>query len=319
MPDIKNKITLAAGKASLGLKKRSPEILLASGIIFSGAAIFMSVKSTLKAGEVIDKHKEKMDQIHEALELKTDDYTLEDSKKDTVKAYVQTGWEFAKLYAPTIIFSALSLTLILSSHGIIKKRNAALAASLASVRTAFDEYRGRVVRDLGKEMDNHFLYDTVEKVAEVETVDENGKKKKIKEKYQVPTKSSVYSRFFDETNPNWEKDGSANYLFVRSQMIYLQKKLQANGYLFLNDVYKQLDLPITIAGQSAGWIYDFDNKDNSLIYFEGFDIDGDETNLSGAVRALKNGYEWSVLLDFKNIKDNILEDVKRVDSSIDEI
>ena len=99
-------------------------------------------------------------------------------------------------------------------------------------------------------------------------------------------------------------------------MLYLQQKLIANGYLFLNDVYKELGLPISIAGQSAGWLYDYDNKDKTIIYFDGFDINGNEFNLSEYVRAFKNGYERNCLLNFMNIRDDILTDLPRIDSTV---
>lgn len=317
--DVKNTLTRTVGKAKLWGIKRSPEILLAAGIISGGVALFTAVKETLKAEEVLDEHERKMDEIVGALDLANTseeeiDYTEDDAKKDKVKAYIQTGWAFAKLYAPTFIFAGLSLTCILTSHGIMRKRNLALAATLATVRSAFDDYKGRVIRDLGPEMNEHFLYDTVDKTIEKEVTDDNGKTKKVKEKYKAPTANSAYSRFFDESNPNWEKDGSANYFFIRSQLIYLQDKLISKGHLFLNEVYDALDMPITIAGQSAGWIYDYSNRDKTLIGFEGFDIN--EVDNSPAVRALMNGYERNCLLNFTNIMDDILTDLPRVDNEV---
>ena len=231
--------------------------------------------------------------------------------------YVKTAGKLLKHYAPTIIFASLSLTCILTSHGILRKRNIALAASLATVRTAYDEYRGRVIRDLGREMDEHFLYDTKEEVREKEVTDpETGKTKKLKEKIQVPQYQNAYSRIFDNCNApdQFEKDGAANYIFIRSQMLYLQQKLIRDGYLFLNDAYKQLGFPITLAGQSAGWIYDYDNKEGTQIFFEGFDEY--EINNSKAVRDLMNGRENSIIINFLNIRDNILTDIPRVDSKV---
>ena len=320
--DVKNTLTRTCGKVKLATIKHSPEILLAAGIISGAAALVFAVKETLKAEEILDQHNDKIIKIADAraaVEGTEDEgeYTEDDVKKDKVRAYMQTGWEFAKLYAPTALFAGLSLTCILTSHGIMRKRNLALAASLSLVQKAFDEYRGRVVRDLGPTMDEHFLYDTVEKVTEKEVTDENGKTKKVKEKTLVPTKTSVYSRFFDEANDNFEKDGCANYRFVRSQMLYLQQKLIANGYLFLNDVYKALGFPITIAGQSAGWIYDFNNRDNTIIRFRGFDEK--EVNNSPVVMAFMNGYERNCLIDFENIRNDILTDIQLVDSSVDVI
>ena len=315
MGDFKGKLTRGFGKAKFTAIKYSPEILLASGILSGAACIFFACKGTLKASGIVEEHEKMVNDIHEALEIADEgEYTKEDAKKEMVVAYTKTGVSFVKTYAPAIIFGTLSMACILSSHGIMKKRNVALAASLATVRTAFDEYRGRVVRDLGKEMDKHFLYDTVEEVREKEVVTEDGKKKKVKEKVMVPTKTSAYDRFFDESNPNWEKDGSANYIFIRSQMLHLQNKLISRGYLYLNEVYSALDLPITIAGQSAGWVYDYDDRENTLLFFDGFDVN--EVENSRAVRDLQNGYERNVLIRFVNVKDNIHDDVRRVDPSV---
>lgn len=320
---LQDKLTRTIGKGRLAIKKKSPEILLAAGILTGAAALVCAITETLKADTVIDEHREMMDKIEEAVDLAESeddvDYSIEDEKRDKFKAYVKTGWSFAKLYAPTIILSAVSITCILTSHGIMRKRNVALAATLATVRTAYDEYRSRVVRDLGADMDRHFLYDTVDEERTREVTDSKGKVKEVKETISKPQFANAYSRIFDNCNvpDQWEKSGSANYIFIRSQMIYLQKKLIRDGYLFLNDVYKCLGFPITLAGQTAGWIYDYNNRDNTLISFEGFGEE--EINNSPEVRDLMNGYENSIILNFLNIKDDILTDIPRVDSRVDVI
>lgn len=324
---LKDQLTRAIGKGRLTLKKNSPEILLVSGIISGGVALAFAIKSTLEVESILDDHAKRMERINNV----EDDEEIDDGKGHSVVVtpqvkkrlvalqYGKTALSFTKLYAPTIIFAGLSLTCILTSHGIMRKRNLALAASLATVRTAFDEYRSRVVRDLGKEMDNHFLYDTVEETVERKVVDENGKEKIKKEKIQKPQFANAYSRIFDNCNApdQFEKDGSANYIFIRAQMLHLQDKLKANGYLFLNDVYKALNFPITLAGQTAGWIYDYNDPENTQIFFEGFDVD--EVGNSPAVRDLMNGYENSIIINFLNIKDDILTDIPRVDSRVDVI
>ena len=326
MSEIGNKITRGFGKVRLWGIKRSPELLLAGGIISGTAALVLAVKETLKVEEILDEHIKKLDDVksvEEGTELvdsetgKTIIYDDKTKNKVIALTYVKTAGKLLKHYAPTIIFASLSLTCILTSHGILRKRNIALAASLATVRTAYDEYRGRVIRDLGREMDEHFLYDTKEEVREKEVTDpETGKTKKLKEKIQVPQYQNAYSRIFDNCNApdQFEKDGAANYIFIRSQMLYLQQKLIRDGYLFLNDAYKQLGFPITLAGQSAGWIYDYDNKEGTQIFFEGFDEY--EINNSKAVRDLMNGRENSIIINFLNIRDNILTDIPRVDSKV---
>lgn len=314
---VKEKLTRFAGKALLTGKKYSPEILLGAGLASGAATLYFACKETITAGEVLDRHKAAMDEIHEALELEDPDFGKREAQINTVKVYGRTAWEMFRNYAPAIIFGSLSVGCILASHGIMRKRNLALAASLVTVRSAFDEYRGRVRRDLGDDMDRHFMYDTVEKTIEHEETDEDGKTKKVKEKLVLPTGAIGYDRFFDEANPQWEKDGAANYLFVRSQLVTLRNMQIARGYLFLNEVYDMLGFTITVAGQGAGWIYDPSNPEGTLIGFEGFDLS--EIGLSDQVRAFKNGYERCVLLHFENIRDDILTDLPRVDSRIDQI
>ena len=51
---------------------------------------------------------------------------------------------------------------------------------------------------------------------------------------------SDYAKFFDEYNPNWEKDSEYNLMFLRAQQNYANDLLVKRGYLFLNDVYKML-------------------------------------------------------------------------------
>ena len=58
--------------------------------------------------------------------LTTKAYSIEDSKKDLSVVYLQTGVKLAKLYAPAVALGALSITGILASNNILRKRNVAL-------------------------------------------------------------------------------------------------------------------------------------------------------------------------------------------------
>ena len=92
-----NKITRAFGKATLTLKKHSPEILVVAGIVGTVTSAVMACKATTKAGDIVEKMKKDLDDIHKASELEDVDYTEEDIKKDTTIVYAQTGIKFAKL------------------------------------------------------------------------------------------------------------------------------------------------------------------------------------------------------------------------------
>lgn len=48
-------------------------------------------------------------------------------------------------------------------------------------------------------------------------------------------------------------------LVLRMYQNYANERLKVNGYLYLNEVYKILDLPSTEEGNCVGWIYDEEN------------------------------------------------------------
>ena len=72
-------------------------------------------------------------------------YSEEDKQRDTVIVYSKMAVGLAKVYAPAIGFTAAGIGLMVLSRNILRSRNAALAAALATTTTSFKEYRKRVV------------------------------------------------------------------------------------------------------------------------------------------------------------------------------
>lgn len=69
-----------------------------------------------------------------------------------------------------------------------------------------------------------------------------------------PNDLSVYARCFDETNPEWTKSPDFNVAFISTVEHYMNHKLRANGFVFLNEVYEALGFARTSAGQLVGWL-----------------------------------------------------------------
>ena len=232
------------------------------------------------------------------------DYTEEDGKKDLAIAYVQTGVKIAKLYGPSVILGTLSITAILTSNNILRKRNIALAAAYTAVDKSFKEYRGRVVERFGEALDKELRYNIKAKEVEETIVDEEtGEEKVVKKTVEVAGLDSIsdYAKFYDDGCLGWSKDPDLNLMFLRRQQDAANDTLKAQGYLFLNDVYAMLGIPKTRAGQVVGWIYDEkepigDNYVDFGIY---------DTN-KPSNRDFVNGYERTILLDF-NVDGNILD------------
>lgn len=293
-------------RAGLKLKKHSPEILLAAGVIGGVASAVMACKATLKVHDVLNEAKENLDAIHECVEHPEDlkeEYTPEDSKRDTAIVYTQTGIKLAKLYGPAVMLGAASITCILASNNIIHKRNVALAAAYSTLDKSFKEYRGRVVERFGKDLDRELKYNIKAVEVEEKIVDENGNESTITKTIEVanPHEYSDYARVFDESCTGWEKDAEMNLYFIKQVQNWANDKLKSESYLFLNDVYEALGFQKTKAGQIVGWVYDEKHPvGDNYVDFGIYNI------YSEPKRAFINGYERNIILDF-NVDGSILD------------
>ena len=258
--------------------------------------------ATTKISGILDETKEQLDAIHKCSENKemSEKYTQDDAEKDTAIVYAQTGIKIAKLYAPAVILGTLSIASIVTSNGILKKRNAALAAAYVTVDTSFKQYRNRVKDRFGETIDKELRYGLKAETVSKTSVDENGNEVTTEETVYSgdPNLYSDYARIF---NPNWEKDSDYNFYFLKGQQEYMNDLLRSRGYLFLNEVYEALGFPITKAGQVVGWLYRPDNPiGDNYVDFGIFNLQSEKAC------DFVNGYERSIILDF-NVDGNIYD------------
>lgn len=307
-------VNRTVSKVGFKMKKYSPEILVAAGVVGTIASAVMACKATLKVNDILAESKEKIETIHECAAdtslVESGRYTQEDAKKDLTIVYAQTGLKFAKLYAPAVILGALSITSILASNNILRKRNVALSAAYAALDKGFKDYRSRVVERFGEEVDRQLKYNLKTEKIEEKVVDpETGKEKKVKKTVEVCNGSefaSPYARFYDDGCKGWEKNSELNLLFLRAEQNYANDRLKARGYLFLNEVYERLGIPTTRMGQVVGWIYDPKNPDHKGDNYVDFGIYNMHRE---KVRDFVNGYEEVILLDF-NVDGDILDKIE---------
>ena len=301
--EIMSKASGALNKIGFGLKKRSPKILVAVGVVGTVVSAVMACKATTKINTILDETKEQLDKIHEYAGNPdvAEKYNAEDAKKDTAIVYGQAGVKLAKLYAPAVGLGILSISSILASNNILRKRNMAISAALAAATQDFKDYRNRVIERFGKEVDHQLRYNIKAEEIEETVTDEKGKEKKVKKNVEVADpNASGYAKYFTRSNPYWEEDSSYVEMFLRSQQNFANDKLKANGHLTLNDVYDMLGFHDSKAGMVVGWIYDLDhpNGDN---YVE-FDVK--KVNLPNE----QGGYEEAYAIDF-NVDGNIYNEM----------
>lgn len=298
--EIMKSVNGVASKTIMKLKKHSPEILVVAGIAGTVVSAVLACKATTKVAEILDETKGTLDTIHEGMEtgaINGQEYTTEDGKKDTVVVYAQTGVKLAKLYGPAIILGTLSITSILASNNILRKRNVALGAAYAAIDKSFKEYRGRVIERFGEQVDTELKYGIkAKKFEEIEVDPETGKEKKVKKTVMVadPNLQSDYAVYFDSKSRNYETNPDYNRMFLKAQQAFANDKLQTRGHLFLNEVLDDLDLPRTPAGQIVGWTKD---GPDGYVNFRIVEVE----------RETEDGrHEPVLLLDF-NVEGNIWE------------
>lgn len=254
-------------------KKHSPEILTAVGIISGVAATATAVYSTMHCEEVLDRHQDKMRQIAKARYVADNDtditYTKDSEESDKRLVFTQTAIDFAKLYAPTVLLTGLSITCILSAHNIMSKRNAAVVAAFTALNEKFNNYRDKVRDEYGEEVDNRFYRNT----EAVEVVNE--KTGEVEKKEEPKKIDACTDRFFDELSPFWDHyNAEMNVAQLRATIKQANDRLHIYGHVFLNDVYAMLGIPDTTAGAVMGWIIDDEHPDTEVDF--GVNSMGDE-------------------------------------------
>lgn len=292
-----NTLTRNMNRAGLKLKKYSPEILIAAGVIGTVTSAVMACKATTKLNDVLEETNNEVEKIENYVEKNgySKEYSEEDKKKDLAIVKTQGIVKVIKLYAPSVALGTLSLTAIISSNNILRKRNIAIAAAYTAVDQSFKDYRKRVVERFGKDLDRELRHNIKAKEIEEVVVDENGKETIETKTVNIAERPeySDYAKIYDSGNTGWCKDPEANLMFLKRQEDYANDKLKENGHLFLNEVYDMLGFPRTRAGQEVGWIYDEKNPvgDN---YVDFGIYDPTKPKNSDFV----NGYERTIILDF---------------------
>ena len=310
--EIMNGVTRAFYGAKFQLKKHSPEILAAAGVVGVVTSAVMACKATTKAQEILKEHERNVEQIQEILEDETisaETYTKEDAEKDLKIYKVQTAAKIVKAYAPAVILGGLSIGSMLASNNILRKRNVGLAAAYAAVDTGFKEYRSRVVERFGQELDKELRHNLkVKEIQKTVTNPETGKEETVTET-EVDSaidlwngNRSCYAKVYDDGCLGFTDDPETNLTFLRAQMAYANDLLKRRGYVFLNEVYEMLGFPKTKAGQVVGWVYD---KDENRVGDNYIDFGIYDTSNASA-RDFVNKRSKRVILDF-NVDGPIME------------
>lgn len=289
---VKNAVTSKVARQVLKTQKHSPQLLFAGGVIGIAGTVVLACRATLKLEEVLiqaEKDHADVDQLTKN--------TRRETARDHAYINVRTALEISKLYAPAVTVGVASVAALTGSHVILTKRNVALTAAYKAIEEGFEKYRDRVREEFGEEKELEIRHGS--EIVSNYQFNEKGEPISGKNMLAPLDKPSVYARFFDELNPNWQRHPEYNLIFLNNQQSWLNDKLHARGHVFLNEVYDALGMERSKAGAVVGWVVRKDGGDN-YIDFGHFNSDNPRA------RDFVNGREPSILLDF-NVDGVILD------------
>lgn len=299
----------ALSKVGRVLKGAAPEIAIVAGTAGLVTAGVLACKETPKAMKTVEEHKTKMATVEEATKngvtAAGETYSDEDAKHDKVMIFTQDALQIAKVYWLPTVIAAASIIAIFAGGKIFRGRITTLTSTVAMLDGNFKKYRDGVIEKFGKDIDRELRYKTTDDVIETTVKDSDGNEhKELKDVKKTSYDGySDYARFFDESNPNWVKDGPRNLMFLEHMQRYANDRLQLRHVLFLNEVYEMLGMPRSPEGQLVGWVYNPDDPMVDCVV---------DFGISEMIRDKKKFYEImrdqerSFLLDF-NCDGRILE------------
>lgn len=218
-----------------GIKSKTPEILLFSGIAEWAVGTFFACKGTLKAKQDLDER-----------------------KADTDKKKLAVAIDICKDYLPAALCIAAGTTSICASHGIMKNRYTNLVAAYGTLTASFMEYRSRVREEVGAEKEEELYYGTSKEMVSVKVTQKDGKERKVNKKVDVRTRNglSPYAQKLDSKVAFGTDNPYYVDTFLQRIESNLNENLMAFGHVYLNEARKELGLDRDDVGQLVGWLYD---------------------------------------------------------------
>lgn len=302
-------------KFNFWVKQKSPELLIGFGLLNAAASVVLACFATKKTIDILKPVKIAIVNVHEKMDtLEDKDQTREQYKIQLRQMYLKTGGKVALTFAPTVLSFVLATVSIISSHTILRNRNVALAAAFTTLKASYDAYRSRIKDKYGDNIERDLFEGNVtEKI--VETDENENKKTTLVTTYN---KNGLGGSGFQvlwgpgEGMYDLPKNGSLNLTTLLQQEQWFNQKLQAQGYVFLEDVYEQLGFSPAYLGvkklkgaHTVGWLYiPNDNTRDNYISFGLHDKDG---KLTKQALDLQRGLIDSIWLDF-NFDGDILSE-----------
>lgn len=206
------------------LTKHCPEILTGIGIAGMVGTTVLAVRATPKALKLIDEEKK---------EKKV--------SKLSAGEVIKTTW---KLYVPSVVTGAASVACLIGANSVHTRRHAALAAAYKISEAAMTEYREKVVETIGEKKEKE-VREKVDKAI----VDRNP----VANAEVIETGRGNTLCYDGLTERTFRSDRDAIVRAINE----VNRKMNLESYVSLNDLYRELDLWPSKIGDIIGWKADW--------------------------------------------------------------
>jgi hypothetical protein len=249
------------------LTESRPEILMISGLISMAVATVMACRKTEDAKNVVSKAKENVKKVDETLKLPDPESGIEVLPETIKQIKVERGRHYAKIYAHLAyelvkIYGVSALLwfggsgMIVGAHGELRKIEKSLISQVFAGTKALTDYRSRVAKAVGKEVEEKIFMGAQEGTVNVveedpETHEKKMVQKKADEFYAQP--GSIFARNFtpSTTDLMYRNFGSDYDEYLNSRVNKINLDLET-GYLRAMtgiDILRRLGYDETSLGQ----------------------------------------------------------------------
>jgi hypothetical protein len=312
-----NKFTGFLAKTAFWTKRNKPELLITLGIVSAASSIYFAIKATPKAEQILKNANDKISVIKADMKddnkISNKQYSLVDGRRDLTKIYLKTAYEIGKVYTPTALGFGVTVASVIGSHRTMKSRNVGLVAAYTTLNNGYQAYRARVAESIGEKAEQELYRDTRKSEKTLVEFDKDTGKEVLTTKVVNGAHANIDNDFcvmFDRNADDWDRNTNNVLTRLALRQKYLNAKLATNGFLFLNDVYKELGIDVSTLGEGKlvasrvlGWIYDpSDDTRDSYISFGLFDQNGNRNEY--AMELLRTNAQ-EIFLEF-NVDGDIL-------------
>lgn len=290
---FKYKISRHVYDAGMMLAKNAPAIAFGAGLVGMAGTVILTARATLKVApkleaheESLRAHKETARRINEGLESEGEFPGMPEASFILWARFVR---ECTRAYAVPLLLGGVSAGLLTYSHNVQSNMIAGLTMAYEGLKVTFDKYREAVIEDQGIDADTKYIVEA-----------HNAANEELQARTGDSEVFHVDSRFVFGTESSSDFNGRAsmwNVNFLNDVEAAMNRKLEATGIVFLNEVLVALGMDRTPAGQQLGWVKNPDDSSHVGIDF-GWRKLADEMTKHHLINADSSDSAPEILLDF---------------------